>query len=465
MKKRIVTILLCMSILTTGIMPVFAAPDTAEETAETEDTGDEETESPEDTEEVSTEDNSEETDTGEAAAEGDELDVITKTEKNEVNNCQISITGTMPEGFTLDFYIEFQNKSTNQVYRMTAYHSNDYIARMFVPEGNYYVNDCTVWNDNTGKFPLVIPEDFTATKNGNVVLETTLVNYDDVENEANERLHPGEESEIEEKDMYSDIMPWQRLEHTGTGGENVYKKGTCTEKLDVVIRVVKSGKPKEAEIQLSVDNGETFSENQLMPGTLAIDYTDEKGKYHETGAKVTFADEEYVEGDTYTLHTEHEFSVSNTCVGSGNMRAYENLEIGTIPQEINLYVLIKSTGRQGEATFTYSYSGEAGPFNDKLKTIPEDGIINLPSIGTTLQFYNEGEYKVGDAFSVTLQPSKIKKNYTAPVLITIFVIVMIIAIGYIYLLSFRESESNYNLQVYDPVTLPEKKKKRKEKKK
>lgn len=455
MKKRIVTFLLCTTILTASVIPVFAAPDT-EEVVETNAEAEPLEETAEIEEPETTADTDDSADQDENTEDGDELDVITRTEKNETNNCQISISATMPDGFNLDFYIEFQNKSSNQVYRMIAYHNNDYVAHMFIPEGNYYVNTCAVWDDNTSKYPMVLPEDFTATKNGNVVLETTLVNFDDVEEQANKRLYPGAESKLTEKDMTSKIKPWQHVTHNGTGSENVYRSGVSRIPMDIMVKIVKSGKVNEAEIQVSIDGGNTFGEKQLLPSSLPI-----INGADETGITIKFdTSDEFVADDTYSIHTYHEFNVNGSCNGTGDMNAYES---GIIPQNLSLYLVIKESGQIGEAQFTYSVSGKSGPFNENIMTIPEDGIVNLSKIGTTLQF-TEGTYKVGDTFEVSLEATKVRKNYIIPITIVIVIILAAIIIAYFVLLSFKEPNANYHLQSYQPVTLPEKKKKSRKKK-
>lgn len=456
MKKHI---LILLSLITLTILPVYSAPD--EQSQEPEAIQDEIQEDTEEETEATAEDSNEDVqesqDTEEAPnAEGDELEVITKTEKNSENCCQVSITAKMPEEFKLDYFIEFQNKLTMQTYRMIGYHDNDYVSYMFVPAGSYYVNEVSVWGDNTSKYPMVLPEDFTVAENENVCLETTLVNYDAIESEAKERLGIGEESNLTESDLYTSVMPWYRPIHTGTGSNNVVRTGIATEALDIVIKIAKSGSINEAEMQISHDGGTTFSENILVPSSYEITYIDEKGKKHETGIKISFPNTKtdlLVEGDTYEFLTECEYSVSRNCVGSGYMRAYSS---GITPADITLFVLFKSTGKPGEATFTYSYNGAGGPFNPNIKTVPEDGIFKIENVGITLEFHCDGEFKVGDNYEISIPKTKIKKNYTIPVMIFIAVVAVFLIFAYMFLLSFRETNQNYTLSEYQPVTIPEK---------
>ena len=109
-------------------------------------------------------------------AEGDELagEFITSTVRDEVNTVQINFHCIMPEGFNLGVFVEMLENGSGNMYRILATASNEYLGKMYVPEGAYTILDCYVDGDNTAEYPLSIPGDFVAEKGKTYLPECVL---------------------------------------------------------------------------------------------------------------------------------------------------------------------------------------------------------------------------------------------------------------------------------------------------
>ncbi len=88
------------------------------------------------------------------------IDVMTLSSSEE-NNCQLTISARMPDGFDANIYVQLKNYSTGRVYQYTLYEVNGFSQRGYVPEGEYRMLECGVYGDTNGVFPFILVDDFS----------------------------------------------------------------------------------------------------------------------------------------------------------------------------------------------------------------------------------------------------------------------------------------------------------------
>ena len=94
----------------------------------------------------------------------------------------------MPEYFNLASFVQIMNVETNKTYQIIATYSNTFLARMYVPAGEYVVLRCGIYDDGINEYPMTQPEGFIVEENDNHTIESTLVNYDEIAEEAKRRM-------------------------------------------------------------------------------------------------------------------------------------------------------------------------------------------------------------------------------------------------------------------------------------
>ncbi len=467
MKKRLLMMILSSCMVLGSVMPVYAAPEdaTVEEADDSEDTT-EETES-EDEEESKEETISEEEFVGIELEEA-----ITETTKSSENNAQINFSCRIPEYFTLGAYIELQNEDTGKIYRIFATSNNEYIGRMFVPDGKYHVMICGIWEDNTSKYPMTQPNDFEIEENGVITVESTLVNYDDIEAEAKRRMEEDRTEETAtsdeslsffdfESEDEKDPLPWRVITHTGDGHGRLSIAGTSNGIYKIVIDITSTGGIKEGEFKYSTDGGQTWSDTQVILSRCKLYDTASDSKYDsdkETGLELSFNSKDtYLIYDRYTIDTQKEYKFNSDTLGAGIIRLYSDGDI--IGKYKDFAIKISDTGSCGTGTFKYTLNGAT--YSDKI-TIPATGIYEIPDVGLKIQFYDkEGEFLVNDEFTAELEGIKSQKDYTVS-----FIIIGVIIVGALfgvmtYIILQKDSPKEYKLNVYHRVELPNKRGKNK----
>ncbi len=462
MKKKILMVILSTSMIFANTLPVYAAPtdnveaevtETEESTEETEETA---------TEEVPVADDS----------EGMELnEAITETKKSSENNAQINFSCRIPEYFTLGAYVELQNEETGNIYRIYATNGNEYNGRMFVPDGSYHVIICGIWEDNTSKYPMTQPEDFTVEENGVVTIESTLVKYDEIAEEAKRRMeetNPDEAANNNESSFFSFIedetpeepLPWRILTHTGDGHGILSINGTSNGIYKIVIDITSTGTVKEGEFKYSTDGGQTWSDTQVILSRCKLLDTASTSKYEsdkETGLELNFdSKSSYLIYDRYTIDTQKEYRFTETSLGNGILRLYSDGDI--YGKYTDFEIKISDTGKCGVGTFKYTLNGTS--FSDKI-TIPESGIYEIPNVGLKIQFYDKyGEFLVNDDYTAELEGVKLAKDYTMSLIIIGVIVGGALLAAMAYILSLKESPREYKLNVYQKVEVPSRSKKK-----
>ena len=408
--------------------------------------------------------------------EGDGMaDPITKTEKDETNTCQVSFKCDMPKGFNLGTYVQFMNTETSDVYQIIATASNDYSARMWVPAGDYAMLEIGVWDDGVGDYPMEQGEDFVLEENSNHSIISTLLNYEDVENEISRRFS-AEESSTEETEEETDaeeapaeeemplpsIVPWHEAVHSGDGSGIITITGNATEKISLVVQITTTGSYREGEFRYSTDGGETWSKVALINGVHEIFLTgDESGETVPTGLSINFNNADtYLVYDEYRYQSELEYALDQpTHLGKGEIRLTSGDVLYDYSQKV--MIRIEKTGSLGVATFKYALKYlEDTPlltlWSEEM-VIPEDGTYQIPDNDLTLTFWDGfGDFVVGDEYVCELKTAKSKRDYTPYLLGILAIFVTAALIIVFYLLSLKEKPYEYTLNTYKKIVLPEK---------
>lgn len=416
----------------------------------------------EETEDPGIEETEEAEDVTEKAAETTD-NIITDTTKDEKYSAQVSFEALMPDGFNLGCICEIRNVTTNDVYRLIATATNKHKATIYVEPGEYIVDTLHVDGDENNTYPLAIISGFTVEKDGMAKVETTLLNYDEVKEEADRRLGLVSDTIDEEavevvEEKRDSVLPWKMFDvEDGAGRITIEGESTITGEL--VVEITKGGSNKEAEYRYSLDGGQTFSElliannkTALYPlrndGSLDIDTTYD----NSIGLSLVFEDgQDYIRGDIYRYPLCYEYAVkngSNVNIGKGQIRVTSSEPL-KYENDLDIYIKVVKSGKLGEAEMKYSLNGDfnysdsvimpAGDDNH-LSTFNIDLVSSNKKVGTQrieITLYDgDGDFAVGDTFNIPISVTIVNKDYT-PYLITFAVI--LITLLFIACLYFRNN--------------------------
>lgn len=164
--------------------------------------------------------------------------------------------------------------------------------------------------------------------------------------------------------------------------------GVAQSNADVVVKVVTPGQVGIATANVSTDGGKTFSPAQAVTASFSIP---------ETGATLVFGEEDRLEaGVSYHFVTR---------VSTGPVKQYGGgpaLAVsGDVLAGAEIMVQIVKPGARNEGTFQLSVDG--GDNFALARTIPVDGVYELPDYGVALEF-PEGEYEGGATYECRLLP-------------------------------------------------------------
>lgn len=389
--------------------------------------------------------------------EGDGVEeIITQTQKSEINNALVSFKAEVPEYFNLGAFVEIQNVEGGEIYRINATAKNEYIGRMYIPDGDYQVINCAIDGDIAQQYPLSKPDDFSVDNRSNAVLECRMLNFEEVEKEAQARVSAKEgetqatdepDQEKSDADLFGPIsepvLPWREVSHTGDGYGRVSVSGTSNGVYDFIFEITSTGKPKSGEYKYSSDGGITWTDIAVIPTgayELVSSVTGEK-----TGLKVTFdTSDEFLIYDTYSFSTIHEYQLKEigTQYGRGKILLTSDGEVENTDYLPD--IKITSTGENGEAEFEYSLNRLDR--SDRI-TIPLDGIYHIPDTVLTITFYDgDGEFVVGDEWAGEIKGITTDKDYTPFVIGAVIVLIIILILIYLFFSSYKDKPEDYSLR-------------------
>ncbi|MBQ7564986.1 MAG: hypothetical protein IJT16_13485 [Lachnospiraceae bacterium] len=398
------------------------------------------------------------------------------TMPDERRSCQINMTALLPDELRIDLYADVRNVSAHTVYRLPLYFDNGYMQRCFVEPGEYTVTNIGVYDDSTGKYAFVFPEDFVLSDNEAVDLFTMLADEEAVQEEIDERLRNN--SSVEESE---ESNPWEGLAedkeltvpsdyevtHTGTGGGKVGIQGEAVREHEIVIRIEKGGIPGIMTVKYSMDGEDgPWSEETAVPlsGSIAL-FEDVGNKAKESGMTAYFSadprDPEslFADGDQYSAYIPDpstELVIRHKGDGAAALVVRELVK-GThafyllYESGCAIRVEVLKGGTFGDAVVYVSMDGGKSFMEQMI--LPVDGVIGLPEIGVELVFTgsdNDSLMTAGDTYSV----DAVKEDYR-PLIIGVTAFLMIV--GCIlygmfrhYMLQQLPSASDYRIEPYIP---------------
>lgn len=402
----------------------------------------------------------------------DGYEPIRTTVHDEVNTVQISLLCKMPQYFTLGVKMELLNLDTDEMYEIVATNANNYYGKLYVPAGSYTVASVMVDGDITDKYPMEYPEDFTVYDDSNHSIETTLVNYNEIQAEAYERLgldENGNPKTEEDPDEYeetvyeedtvtenNDLLPWRIVTHEGSGEGMASISGTANGNYDIVAEITTTGVGQTAEYRYSTDGGSTWSDVRIV-SSEEISTTD--GSDTSTGLKINFNSmDEYVQGDRYLYTSCYEYKTRSDgkMNGSGQIRIASSEII--YDAKYQLRVTITKTGACGKAMFKYNLNGVIS----EETLVPTDGTFEIPDTGITVTFWDAGgKFVVGDNWYVEIKGETGVKDYTPYIVGAIIIAISIVFAIFTYFTKLKDKPTDYVLKPYKRIEMEENQHKKK----
>ncbi len=403
-------------------------------------------------------------------SKGDGLDgeFITSTVKDEVNTVQINFHAIMPKDFPLGVCVEMLGNGSGKVYRILATNANDYMVRMYVPEGSYTILDCYVDGDNTAEYPMSIPSDFVAEKGKSYLLECAMSNLEEVEEKGRsfsevDGVEPSADASSEFSESpdnggqqnglalapYEEALnlPWRNIRHQGEGTAELFVEGVSKQRVELLVEITATGGYKKGEFRYSTDKGETWSDTLVIGNAPAHVYNTSTGDF--TGLDLRFGHEEYLIYDVYALNTKIEYeqeSVSNN--GKGIVNFYSDDVI--YDDDYSIVIKIVKTGSAGEGEFKYSLNGGFTSSEDIV--VPAEGLFLIPDTVLWVEFFdNGGEFMVGDTYKTKVKGDMSKHDYTPYIAGLLVVVLVFMAWVYHHYASQKDRGDQYELERYERV--------------
>jgi len=395
---------------------------------------------------------------------------------DEPRNCQINMTAILPEELRLALFADVRNISTHTVYRLPLYFDNGYTQRCYVESGKYSVTNIGVYDDATGKYDFIFPEDFALSEHETVDLFTMLADEEAVQEEIDERLgNTSSAEDTEENDLWVGPKKDKELTvpsdydvtHIGAGGGKVGIEGDAAREYEIIIRIVKGGIPGIVTVKYSMsgENG-PWSEETAVPLAGNIKLSDDtENRAKDSGLTAYFSadprdpDSFFVEGDQYSAYIP---DPSTELVIQHKGDGAAELTVGELVQGTHAFYLLHDGGYAiraevlkggsfGDAVLRISK--DSGKSFMEQMVMPEDGIIALPEIGVELVFTgtdNDSLMAAGDTYSV----DAVKEDYMPLILgVTAFLLIVgsvLYGMFRQYMLRLLPSASDYRIEPYIP---------------
>ena len=477
MKHKLISTLLIATILLGNVVPVYAAEDEKTEIASEDETTAEAEEGlsiDEDgvVSDVYFEEESVFESAGKASEkvknlpEGDGLEGqlfdVMNIPSSEENNCQVTIKADMPDNFDANIFVQLKNYDTGNIYQYTLYAINSFTERGYIPDGEYRVIECSVYDDINSTFPMNIPEDFTL-KYGEVKTLTVDLQDEAAAVEAiAERLH--QEAEEGTKDLSEFTVSDFDVTFTGTGSGKMAVTGTQSQAMTIVAKIKEGGLPGDATVDISLDDGMTFNMTDVKipySGMVKLSGTGLTLVF-ETSKKSVLGELKYGvfdAGDTFRCVV-HDPTTGVTYGGEykGNTRLelvdedpdvsiYDQMTAYNIPKVV---VKVIKGGTPGEAVVQYSLDGDT--FSDEM-IVPESASWPINETSLTLHFYTKvGQIHFNTDDEYTVEPYKENKKSFIGILLAISALFAAGAMAVWYYFKKQIiSQGVYQIHEYVPV--------------
>lgn len=405
-------------------------------------------------------------------SEGD-MDYIYANEavKSELNTCQISINGMIPEGM-VNAYVIIMNMDSDKMYQAPLTAQNGYMERFYVPAGSYRVIKMAFYDDNAMQYPFIPVDDFTLEDGENITLEAKPVNYDEIAAELEEKRmdqqkelcelcgdsldeegfcrnpdcinYPAEDEE--EIMVYPKVKSDIEVTYEGNHPVALGITGTPTAEAHVIVKIVKEGNAGNAYFQVSYDNGNTWSEDILIPLSAKLDM--------DYGMEFEFAGETFYTGDIFrafyedptkalTYNTRKNSSSEYVTLTSSEGYAYDVM----IANDLSIAIQIRKDGSAGVGVFAYSLDG-GNTFSEEY-LIPEDGIFRISEYDIIIHFNPDYKfYETSEDILITAKAEKGLNYFGIGALLAALIAGW--SVFKSYLMKKKTPNNIYNLNKYRP---------------
>lgn len=403
---------------------------------------------------------------GYKVVDADELgSFIVESKKNSYNTAQLNFACTIPDGFNLGVILELENETEGLKFRLISTHSNEYVSRLFVPPGNYRVLNCYVEGDTKLQYPMQMPDDFVIRDSESYTVNSTLINYDEIKEEATIRLS----DENSEPDYTSIVSPnkeeeekipfWRQVTKKGEGSANIKLSGICKYSIDFIVRITATGGDRKGEYTYSTDGGDTWSEVSIIKtaSDQPIYLTNDSQK--ETGLKLRFDSmAEYLKYDEYYYKGSIEYKIEEIGnVGKAQIQLYSDEVVYN--DSYKFIMKVTKTGGLGRGGFEYSLDN--GLTWSRGTPIPKDGVYSIPKTILKIGFFDgNGDFMVSDSYKAEVKGDMSKRDYTPYLAGFIGIISVLVYMLINHYRKMKDDPRNFKLHVYEPVIIDRKKKMR-----
>ena len=401
-----------------------------------------------------------------ADMEGDGLDgeivEVLNLPSSEENNCQVTLNADLPEGFDANIYVQLKNYDNGKIYQYTLYAVNNFTQRGYIPEGEYRIIECSVYDDINNSFPFNIVDDFTL-KYGEVKSITVSLQDEAAAVDAiAERLRL--EAEAGTKDLSEYTASDFDVTFTGTGSGNMAITGAQSQAMTIVAKVTKGGIPGDMTVDISLDDGMTFNlTNVEVPYSGMVKLTGTGLTLVFEVSKKSVLDEieygQFAEGDTFrsVIHDpttgvnyggEYKGMTKLQLVDENpDASIYEQMVYYNIPK---VEIEVIKGGALGEAVIKYSLDGES--YSDEM-IVPESGTWQINGTTLSINFYaTKGSVSFNTGDTYTAEPYQETKQGFIGILIAVGTIFAAGAIAVWYYFKKQiVSQGVYTIHEYTPV--------------
>ncbi len=372
--------------------------------------------------------------------EGSIIDVADLASSEE-NNCQLTITGNLPEHFDANIYVQLKNDDNGNIYQYTLYAINGHSQRGYIPDGDYHMMEASVYGDVNNMFPFKSLEDFSLKKGDVKTIEVSLENEQDARKIIDERIQENnkqvgnETKKIAKNSIGYFTLSEFYVKFNGAGLGRMAITGVQSSEMCIFVKVTKPGIPGDMVVDISLDDGLTFFQKGVE-----VPYS---GLVNLQGTGLTLVFEvpkeedislvmgRFEEGDSFraVIHDPRS-GVDYTGKNKGKVR----LELIDADPDVSIYdqmvryeisqivVDVIKGGSAGEAVVRYSLDGKT--FSDEM-IVPSSGRWPIVDTSLSISFYAPSgklTFDAGDSFIATpYKESSIRIWVSAAVVIVMFI--------------------------------------------
>lgn len=399
--------------------------------------------------------------------EGSIIDVADLASSEE-NNCQLTITGKLPEHFDANIYVHLKNDDNGNIYQYTLYAVNGHSQRGYIPDGDYHMMEASVYGDVNNMFPFILAEDFSIKKGEVKTIELILENEQNAQDVISNRTKDKDKQNETNKEIAKNLIGhftesdfYVKFNRAGFGQMAI--TGSPSSEMSVFVKVTKPGVPGDMTVDISLDDGLSYFQKDVeVPYSGLVEL---KG----TGLKLVFEvpkDDDtsqvmgrFEEGDTFraVIH-DPKSGVDYTGKNKGKVK----LELVDVDPDVSIYdqmvryeipqivVKVIKGGRAGDAVIRYSLDGKT--FSDEM-IVPFSGGWTIRDTTLSISFYaltGDLVFETGDSYIATPYKESNMKIWISVVVVMILFITAALAIYHFFKKQIVPQET-YVIHEYKPI--------------